>query len=345
MKLRIPEYCHSFHCIADKCRDSCCIGWEIDIDNKTAAYYESVGGQFGRRLKENIVAGTTPCFRLDEKERCPFLNESNLCDIFINLGEDMLCDICTEHPRYYEWFDGVKEGGIGLCCEEAARVILANDFSVSEEETAYESADEYDPELYEYLYNERKKIISHLSDRAIPLKSRIADVLLYAEPLQERLDNYDFSDCGIVSKGKMIEYDIEAVLRFMLTLEVIDKSWVPYIESCIERRTDAQGLFASAPETELYLERIAVYFIWRYFMKGVFDGEILSRVKLMAVSCAVLEYLYSCETAAGEKPCFEAYADIAKRYSKEIEYCEENLITLSDAFYELDIFTAPQAAV
>ena len=44
----------------------------------------------------------------------------HLCRTILTLGEEKLCNICTEHPRYYEWFGSVKEGGIGLCCEEAA---------------------------------------------------------------------------------------------------------------------------------------------------------------------------------------------------------------------------------
>ena len=36
MILRVPFYYKEFHCIADACKDSCCIGWEIDIDEETA---------------------------------------------------------------------------------------------------------------------------------------------------------------------------------------------------------------------------------------------------------------------------------------------------------------------
>ena len=32
MKTYAPKYYQQFHCIADKCKHSCCIGWEIDID-------------------------------------------------------------------------------------------------------------------------------------------------------------------------------------------------------------------------------------------------------------------------------------------------------------------------
>ena len=138
MILRMPEYYKSFRCIADKCKDNCCIGWEIDIDEKTACAYESTGGEFGERLRSNISAGEGASFILSENERCPFLNSRNLCDIILNMGEESLCYICREHPRYYEWYGDIKEGGIGLACEEAARLILGSKSPFSYYETEIE---------------------------------------------------------------------------------------------------------------------------------------------------------------------------------------------------------------
>ena len=37
MIFRTPDFYRDFHCIADRCSDSCCIGWEIDIDPDTLA--------------------------------------------------------------------------------------------------------------------------------------------------------------------------------------------------------------------------------------------------------------------------------------------------------------------
>ena len=54
---------------------------------------------------------------LKEDDRCPFLNQDNLCEIYIHLGEQALCEICDQHPRFHEWFGDYKESGLGLCCE------------------------------------------------------------------------------------------------------------------------------------------------------------------------------------------------------------------------------------
>ena len=42
MILRMPDYFPEFACIADKCTDSCCVGWEIDLDDDTSDYYKSI---------------------------------------------------------------------------------------------------------------------------------------------------------------------------------------------------------------------------------------------------------------------------------------------------------------
>ena len=46
MKEYIPDYYKDFQCIADKCKDSCCIGWEIMIDSKSYKKYHNVKGEF-----------------------------------------------------------------------------------------------------------------------------------------------------------------------------------------------------------------------------------------------------------------------------------------------------------
>ena len=70
MKLVAPDYYKDFVCIADRCNHSCCIGWEIDIDEDTREYYRTVPGEMGKRLAGNIVDGEeTACFRLGEGEQ------------------------------------------------------------------------------------------------------------------------------------------------------------------------------------------------------------------------------------------------------------------------------------
>lgn len=97
-----PDFAPDFVCKADKCRHSCCRGWEIDIDAATAAWYLTLDGEIGEELRQNIVQAEdgTYSFRLTPEERCPFLRADGLCRLILTLDEDALCEICTMHPRF-----------------------------------------------------------------------------------------------------------------------------------------------------------------------------------------------------------------------------------------------------
>ena len=129
----VPSYYSRFSCIASNCQHNCCIGWEIDIDKDTYNNYLKVEGGIAERLKENIIGGKNPRFKMLKGGRCPFLNKDNLCDIIVNLGEQNLCEICKLHPRFLNYFDDRVEIGLGLCCEEAARIILTNKDKMGQE--------------------------------------------------------------------------------------------------------------------------------------------------------------------------------------------------------------------
>lgn len=349
MKLCLPIYYKNFHCIANKCKDSCCsAGWEIDIDENTEKFYKNIDGDFGEKLKNNIVSSNesgSKCFALDKNGVCPFFNKDKLCDIYINLGENHLCEICTEHPRYYEWFNNIKEGGIGLCCEEAARIILSyNDkFKTYETTIEDEEPDYYDEELYEYLSKSRLNIISYLDNKTNSLNTQMKDLLWYAYTIQQDIDSglLDEEEIFHVSGNKHTQ--ISSILELFLTLEPSNDTWILYLKNCIKYANlyekNVSDFEQLNQEIFKYLHNIAVYFIWRYFMKSVFDEDVLSKVKLMVVSVAILKFLFYCKWTENGILTFEDCIEITKKYSEEIEYSEENLEKLADASYEKDEFS------
>ena len=129
MILRVPDYFGDFECTAGWCKDSCCIGWEINIDEETADYYESVQGELGDRLHEAMYENEDGdiSFRLGKKKRCPFLNAGNLCDICIHMGEELLSEVCTEYPRFSLWYADVQQKCLSLSCEEAGRLLFSKE--------------------------------------------------------------------------------------------------------------------------------------------------------------------------------------------------------------------------
>ncbi len=124
MKVFAPDYVSSFRCTAGACRHTCCAGWEIDVDAETMKRYRAMKGPLGEKLRRCIAKAPEPHFILSEQERCPFLNGQNLCEIILEAGEDALCQICRDHPRFRNYWSDRIEMGLGMVCEEAARLIL-----------------------------------------------------------------------------------------------------------------------------------------------------------------------------------------------------------------------------
>ena len=125
MSVWYPSFYPAFRCRADRCRHSCCRGWEIDVDEDSAALYRELPGELGNALRETLFSDEEGWhFRLDEEERCPFLEADGLCRLIKRLGEDALCDICALHPRFFEELDADELWGLGLSCEEATALLL-----------------------------------------------------------------------------------------------------------------------------------------------------------------------------------------------------------------------------
>ena len=120
-----PVFYPRFACKAADCRHSCCRGWEIDVDEKSAARYLRQGGALGEALRAALEADEAGWhFRLDAEERCPFLRRDGLCRLICELGEDSLCDICALHPRFYGEQGDLELCGLGLSCEKSVELLL-----------------------------------------------------------------------------------------------------------------------------------------------------------------------------------------------------------------------------
>lgn len=342
-----PYYYKQFKCLASECKTSCCsAGWEICIDKDTANFYKSVSGEFGNKLQEKIDYKEPTKFILNQDGRCPFLNKNNLCDIYINLGKSHLCQICEEHPRFYECFNTLIECGIGIYCEEACRIILSQDkkFTMYAEETNENIESKYNEYVFNYLYENRSKIFDYLSDKSLNINQRIANVLWFSNILQQNIDSDMLDEEDIFSVTSVTESNVESILKYLLSLESNDTKWFSYLNNCLEIYINNSNKYEQFekenPNTSMYIENLAVYFIYRYFLRSIYDEDVLSRVKFMALSIAVIKALFFCKWI--EKGSILTLADcvsITKKYAEEIECNDDNIMNLHIACYEVNAFS------
>jgi lysine-N-methylase len=143
IKKRYPSYFKEFKCIAGKCEDSCCVGWDIDIDKITFRQYYKVQDKEMKRMfqknvhnNENYISSDVDYgkVKLTRGKRCPFLDEENYCIIYSKLGEEYLSNVCTSFPRIINIVDGFYEMSLDVACPEAARIILLKEEGIEFEE-------------------------------------------------------------------------------------------------------------------------------------------------------------------------------------------------------------------
>ena len=282
-----------------ECKHSCCIGWEIDVDEETAEYYKNIDCEFGKRLRTDIDFGDAcASFRLDEHERCPFLNKDGLCDIILNLGEDSLCQICDDHPRFRRFYDSRTEIGIGLCCEAAAKLILEKADKTEMAEIGEDGEPFYFSDEENGFFENRGKIFAALQNREKGIPERIGDA---------------FAVLG----AKVPEFDLAEWAEFFLGLERLDESWTKILENI---KTNP-----ALPEVkdENSAEQLLCYFIFRHF-----EGEYQKASLIFSVLC-----FYMTEKAAEQVGILEA----ARLFSSEIEYSDENENLILDKIFEEEV--------
>lgn len=115
-----------FKCIADKCKFTCCSGWDINVDSNT--YDKWKNKENGTYLLDNIKfkksnGENSYLIKKEIKADCPFLSDKGLCNIVINEGEDYLSSTCKRFPRIESTFDDTKELTLSCSCPEVVNII------------------------------------------------------------------------------------------------------------------------------------------------------------------------------------------------------------------------------
>jgi len=144
IKMKYPTYLKEFNCIAGECEDSCCVGWDVDIDKVTFKQYYKVQDNEMKRMFQKNVHNNDHCLspdvdygkvKLKKGKRCPFLDEENYCVIYSKIGEEYLSNVCTSFPRITNKIDGYYEVSLDVACPEAARILLLKEEGIEFQES------------------------------------------------------------------------------------------------------------------------------------------------------------------------------------------------------------------
>jgi lysine-N-methylase len=230
------------------------------------------------------------------------LDERGLCRIILHLGEDYLCDICREHPRFYHRTPHGMEVGLGMACEEACRIILSSDEYATF--LPIDTLEDDEPLCSFDATAVRACIYANLSDQSIP----------YAERLRAISDTFDASPS---------RYSDEEIRALLASLEYLDPKHKTLFSAYTSVPTLAVGV-------EPLLERALAYFIFRHCSTAYDESELRASLGF----CLLCERLLASLLQAATVRDMEDAVLFARMISEELEYSEENTERIRLMFFE-----------
>lgn len=311
MILRKPDFFDSFKCAASRCSDTCCVGWEIDIDEGSREAYRKVAGSFGEKLRDNIEDGH---FKLLPRDRCPFLDRDNLCEIYTNLGEGALCDICREHPRFVEVYGDIMERGLGLCCEEATRLLFAGKgpltFTSEECDEPEDELDEDDREIRDEVLFQREEIFNILAD----------DSLTFQERLHRAF--------GISGDNAFApSADARELYELLAKTESFGPAWDEALTRIKERLDSAEKQECDIEDEGFFDEsesvRLLAYLIYRHYAKCLFEGREHGKLMFAPFFWNVARFFTRELAGSTSADAQTIKINAVKILSRQLEYAEE----------------------
>ncbi len=322
-----PDYYNEFHCIADKCPDNCCEEWEIVVDDESAAIYESIAGNIGEKLRSSMTidADGDRIFRL-EKNCCPFLEETGLCEIHRILGEGCLCKTCREYPRAVQDSGDFAEHDLSLSCPEAARIILSKTCRPEYIKSECEIDDEeicYDIEFMKFMKSSRREMIDIIWDKSISVDEAVDKCEEHANKVQRCIDMDAYSETFAFNTScqSFTEMIDDYLSGDILTHE--------FRESLMDARLlgdkpmNAPEFAEAVKKLDVYdisYRQLCTYYINRYWLRAAFDYDAEEKIIIMAKAYLMVKRLCLAYVQKNKELPFSAVLRIVQLYSKETEH-------------------------
>ena len=132
-----PDFYGDFHCIGGQCSFTCCKEWKIAVDHETKKRWRKMDVPEtvleSGRVPEHACLSTSNKAQLSQfvvkkdggetiellpNMRCPFLEDSELCRLVLDYGEECLSETCHVFPRETHEFTDRTERTMVSCCPE-----------------------------------------------------------------------------------------------------------------------------------------------------------------------------------------------------------------------------------
>ena len=318
MKYVFTDFFDEFECVGGICPDTCCAGWNVSIDNATMQKYcgldETQKNWICSCIKEVVVEDKPQnMIKMKEDGRCPFLNDRNLCDIYLQVSPDALSHVCQTYPRKIVSYYDVILITVCVSCPEAARIVLKK-----KEPIAFEYAEDdsiadtngADWLLYNELINGLVITTDILQNRSYAIWERVYLVLEMTYQIQKHIEEGDLAnlrkdiECyksanwcnekvgnihnagGRVVGCWNVVYDI--MERIEKTKNINAKRKAFLLKYKILEKTEENAYYEwlnrfKEIEEETEFENLAVEFVFEYYMDALQGKNLFSNVIKMVL--------------------------------------------------------------
>jgi len=306
MKTTVPNWYSRFHCKASECKHTCCANWEIDIDEEAQARYQALPGEIGERVRKAMVTDENGAhFLLAHDGRCPLLNDNGLCDLILSCGEEALCQTCTDHPRFRHYYQGWVEMGLGLCCEEAARLLLTQKEDFDMVVLLDDGVEEEKDQIETAICACRNMLMARVLEREGSLEERIANV-------------------AKICKLAHLAVSPQKTALFFRKLERLDDQWL----SCLDALAASSQWKAIPTDWESPFAQLTAYLLFRHIPDAIEDSAMERRTGVCLLLCRMVAQIF----LSGPEQTMDALVEIVRMMSSEIEYSDQNFQALLDEF-------------
>lgn len=342
MKLVEPDDYQSFRCAAGRCPDTCCTAWEVILDEETLQKYRNLPGPFGQKVRRSIYFHDGAWMFRTQAGRCPLLTREGLCDVQLHGGEPLLCRTCREYPKFVSEYGLLQERGLSLSCPEVCRNLLTRETPISfvayENDQPLTGLHDLDAEVFAYLHAARGEALALAQNRTLPVRQRLASVLIYAQRLQQQIDTGRLSPVPPLpsftpypARPAALWRTVRKWLHALLDLEILSSSeWqqrLLTLQELVEGWDFRQ--FDLPWEETTASEQLLVYYVYKFFLRGAYHKDIQLQAQLIAFFWCMQHILLHLEQIRQGQALTEAEKiDWVHRFARETEHSDENLSAL-----------------
>ena len=352
-----------FRCAGSACRDTCCVRDKLVLDNKTYFEYQRViakGDAFGRRMVASISERNgVASFRMRDNGECPFLMRNGLCELYVRLGPERICETCRKFPTFSKEYGNYREIGCSFSCPEVLRLVLTHPepftVRVRENDTEPVSFLNLNAELLPLIYPVRDRFLEIAQDKRNTLRKTATVLLKLAESVQDVIDRGAYGELAALIapfeagdpmggiRGEEPDAELrKEVLTKLLKLHIKLEHKKPdragrlalacktIQNETAEERLDRELGFAWYMNHRVYeYRKWLFYLLHRDLLDVVFDGEFYSRVRFAVLTTLLLFEIGSLEWKAKNKQFPpQGQEELFRNYSREVDDNPHNVAKL-----------------